>query len=114
MNEEEEKKDPEEELKEEKERYEQQNQEAYDEVTKGNEELRRWAEEEQKRIDDILKERPGETSIQRRERISREMGRYYKGRQRLPSDADIQTEGNLRGEPTPEEIFRKRTPEEIA
>ena len=45
MNEEEEKKDPEEELKEELERYERQNQEAYDEVTKGNEELRRRAQE---------------------------------------------------------------------
>tara|TARA_Y100000814_G_C12348500_1_gene406285 strand:+ start:50 stop:2350 length:2301 start_codon:yes stop_codon:yes gene_type:complete len=114
MNEEEEKKDPEEELKEELERYERQNQEAYDEVTKGNEELRRRAAEEQKRIDEILEDRPGETSIERRRRISRQMGRYYKGRGRLPSDADIQTEGNLRGEPTPEEIFRKRTPEEIA
>ena len=42
MNEEE--KDLEKELKEEKERYEQQNQEAYDEVTKGNEEFRRRQE----------------------------------------------------------------------
>ena len=46
MNEEE--KDLEKELKEEKERYEQQNQEAYDEVTKGNEELRRRQEEKKK------------------------------------------------------------------
>ena len=105
MNEEEEKKDPEEELKEEKERYERQNQEAYDEVTKGNEELRRRAEEEQKRIDDILKDRPGETSIERRRRISRQMGRYYKGKKVLPPDADIQTEGNLKGQPKPEDIF---------
>ena len=105
MNEEEEKKDPEEELKEEKERYERQNQEAYDEVTKGNEELRRRAEEEQKRIDDILEDRPGETSIERRRRISRQMGRYYKGKKVLPPDADIQTEGNLKGQPKPEDIF---------
>ena len=105
MNEEEEKKDPEEELKEEKERYERQNQEAYDEVTKGNEELRRRAEEEQKRIDDILEDRPGETSIERRRRISRQMGRYYKGKRVLPPDADIQTEGNLKGQPKPEDIF---------
>ena len=105
MNEEEEKKDPEEELKEELERYERQNQEAYDEVTKGNEELRRRAEEEQKRIDDILADRPGETSIERRRRISRQMGRYYKGKRVLPPDADIQTEGNLKGQPKPEDIF---------
>ena len=39
----------EEELKEEKDRYERQNQEAYDEVTKGNEELRRKQEEEKKK-----------------------------------------------------------------
>ena len=49
MNEEE--KDLEKELKEEKERYEQQNQEAYDEVTKGNEELRRRQEEKIKGVD---------------------------------------------------------------
>ena len=46
MNEEE--RDLEAELKEEKDRYERQNQEAYDEVTKGNEELRRKQEEEKK------------------------------------------------------------------
>ena len=46
MNEEE--RDLESELKEEKDRYERQNQEAYDEVTKGNEELRRKQEEEKK------------------------------------------------------------------
>ena len=112
MNEEDEKKDPEQELKEELERYERQNQEAYDEETKANEELRR-RQEEQKRINEILKPRPGETSIQRRQRISREMGRNYKGRE-TRTDAEIQTEGNLRGEPTQEEIFRKKTPEEIA
>jgi len=39
----------EEELKEEKDRYEQQNQEAYDEVTKGNEELKRKQEEKKKK-----------------------------------------------------------------
>ena len=39
----------EEQLKEELERYERQNQEAYDEVTKGNEELRRKQEEEKKK-----------------------------------------------------------------
>ena len=39
----------EEELKEELERYERQNQEAYDEITKGNEELRRKQEEEKKK-----------------------------------------------------------------
>ena len=44
-----EERDLEKELKEEKERYEQQNQEAYDEVTKGNEELRRKQEEEKKK-----------------------------------------------------------------
>ena len=47
MNEEE--RDLEAELKEEKDRYERQNQEAYDEVTKGNEELRRKQEEEKKK-----------------------------------------------------------------
>ena len=100
-----EERDLEKELKEEKDRYERQNQEAYDEVTKGNEELRRRAEEEQKRIDDILEDRPGETSIERRRRISRQMGRYYKGKRVLPPDADIQTEGNLKGQPKPEDIF---------
>ena len=44
-----EERDLEQELKEEKDRYEQQNQEAYDEVTKGNEELRRRQEEAQKK-----------------------------------------------------------------
>ena len=37
------------ELKREKERYERQNQEAYDELTKGNEKLRRKQEEEEKK-----------------------------------------------------------------
>jgi len=77
----------------------------YQERTKGNEELRKRAEEEQKRIDDILEDRPGETSIERRRRISRQMGRYYKGKERLRPDADIQTEGNLKGQPKPEDIF---------
>ena len=44
-----EERDLEKELKEEKDRYERQNQEAYDEVTKGNEELRRRQEEEKKK-----------------------------------------------------------------
>ena len=44
-----EERDLEQELKEEKDRYEQQNQEAYDEVTKGNEELRRRQEEAEKK-----------------------------------------------------------------
>ncbi len=44
-----EERDLEKELKEEKDRYERQNQEAYDEVTKGNEELRRKQEEEKKK-----------------------------------------------------------------
>ena len=44
-----EERDLEKELKEEKDRYEQQNQEAYDEVTKDNEELRRRQEEEKKK-----------------------------------------------------------------
>ena len=48
MNEEDEKKDPEQELKEELERYERQNQEAYDEETKANEELRKRQEERKK------------------------------------------------------------------
>ena len=43
-----EERDLEKELKEEKDRYERQNQEAYDEVTKGNEELRRRQEEKKK------------------------------------------------------------------
>ena len=43
-----EERDLEKELKEEKDRFERQNQEAYDEVTKGNEELRRKQEEEKK------------------------------------------------------------------
>ena len=45
-----EERDLEQELKEEKDRYEQQNQEAYDEVTKGNEELRRRQEEKKNKI----------------------------------------------------------------
>ena len=49
MNEEDEKKDPEQELKEELERYERQNQEAYDEETKANEELKRRQEEKKKK-----------------------------------------------------------------
>ena len=44
-----EERDLEKELKEEKDRYERQNQEAYDEVTKGNEELRRRQEEKDKK-----------------------------------------------------------------
>ena len=42
-----EERDLEQELKEEKDRYEQQNQEAYDEVTKGNEELRRRQQQQE-------------------------------------------------------------------
>ena len=44
-----EERDLEKELKEEKDRYERQNQEAYDEVTKGNEELRKKQKEEKKK-----------------------------------------------------------------
>ena len=49
MNEEDEKKDPEQELKEARDQYEAENQQIYDEVTKGNEEFRR--RKEQKRTD---------------------------------------------------------------
>lgn len=83
--------------------YNQRRQKEYDEYTKGNEELRKRAEE-QKRIDEILKERPGETSIQRRKRLSRELGKNYKDKETRP-DAEIQTEGNLKGQPKPEDIF---------
>lgn len=92
--------------------YNERRKKEYDEATKGNEELRK-RQEEQKRINDILKERPGEGSLQRRQRISREMGRNYKGRE-TRTDAEIQSEGNLRGEPTPEEIFKEKTPQEKA
>ena len=54
MNEEDEKKDPEQELKEARDQYEAENQEIYDEVTKGNEELRR--RQEQKSNEDIIDE----------------------------------------------------------
>ena len=84
----------------------------YQEQKYGNKELRKKQEEE-KRIDEALKERPGETSIQRKQRLSREMGRNYKGRE-TRTDAEIQSEGNLKGEPTYDETFRKKTPEEIA
>ncbi len=94
----------EEELKKAREQYDAENQEIYDEETKANEELRRRAEE-QKRIDEALKERPGETAIQRRRRLSNELGVDYKGKKVLPPDADIQTEGNLKGQPKPEDIF---------
>ena len=57
MNEEDEKKDSEEELKEEVERYERQNQEAYDEEVYHNEELRR--KQEQKSKQDIIEEAMG-------------------------------------------------------
>jgi len=48
MNEEDEKKDPEQELKEARDQYEAENQQIYDEVTKGNEELKRRQEETKK------------------------------------------------------------------
>ena len=54
MNEEDEKKDPEQELKEARDQYDAENQEIYDEVTKGNEELRR--RQEQKSNEDIIDE----------------------------------------------------------
>ena len=48
-----------------------------------------------------------EGTLDRRKRIS---GGTYKGKNKkpkreLPSDADIQTEGNMRGQPSPEDIF---------
>ena len=48
-----------------------------------------------------------EGTLDRRKRIS---GGTYKGKNKkpkreLPSDADIQTEGNMRGQPKPEDIF---------
>ena len=102
MNEEDEKKKSEEELKEEKERYEAQNQEAYD------------MDDENELKDRKIRE--GEGTRDYRERIypDYKKNRIKNRRQKLPSDADIQTEGNLRGEPTQEEIFNKKTPEEIA
>ena len=54
MNEEDEKLDPEQELKEARDQYEAENQQIYDEVTKGNEELRR--RQEQKSNEDIIDE----------------------------------------------------------
>ena len=54
MNEEDEKLDPEQELKKARDQYEAENQEIYDEVTKGNEELRR--RQEQKSNEDIIDE----------------------------------------------------------
>ena len=53
----------------------------------------------------IPPQRPGEGSRAYRRRIS---GGTYKNKNKknkLPSDADIQTEGNMRGQPKPEDIF---------
>ena len=49
--------------------------------------------------------KPGEGTRDYRKRIS---GGTYKNKNKknkLPSDADIQTEGNMKGQPKPEDIF---------
>ena len=53
---------------------------------------------------EVNKDTPVEGTLAERKRIS---GGTYKGRnnKKLPSDADIQTEGNMRGQPSPEDVF---------
>ena len=82
-----EERDLEKELKEEKDRYEQQNQEAYDEQTKGNEELRRIQEERRRRAEIRTKKKQRinrrkqiEAANKRREEFEQEEREYYRKR----------------------------------
>ena len=52
----------------------------------------------------IREQREGEGTRDYRKRIYPDY-KKKKGKKRLPSDADIQTEGNLKGQPKPEDIF---------
>ena len=73
-----------------------------------------YAPEEDYDLRDVNKDTPVEGTLEERKRIS---GGTYKGKRKnrfppvqrkkkdLPSDADIQTEGNMRGQPKPEDIF---------
>ena len=80
-----EERDLEKELKEEKDRYEQQNQEAYDEQTKANEELRRIQEERKKRAEIRTKKKQRinrrkqiEAANKRREEFEQEEREFYR------------------------------------
>jgi hypothetical protein len=80
-----EERDLEKELKEEKDRYEQQNQEAYDEQTKANEELRRIQEERQRRAEIRTKKKQRlnrrkqiEAANKRREEFEQEEREFYR------------------------------------
>ena len=80
-----EERDLEQELKEEKDRYEQQNQEAYDEQTKANEELRRIQEERKKRAEIRTKKKQRinrrkqiEAANKRREEFEQEEREFYR------------------------------------
>ena len=80
-----EERDLEKELKEEKDRYEQQNQEAYDEMTKANEELRRIQEERKRRAEARTKKKQRinrrkqiEAANKRREEFEQEEREFYR------------------------------------
>ena len=82
-----EERDLEKELKEEKDRYEQQNQEAYDEQTKANEELRRIQEERKKRAEIRTKKKQRinrrkqiEAANKRREEFEQQEREFYRKR----------------------------------
>lgn len=76
-------------------------------------ELKKEKEAENERIEEakdnltegkIREQREGEGTLDYRRRIYPDYKKKKK-KERLPSDADIQTEGNLKGQPKPEDIF---------
>ena len=89
-----EERDLEKELKEEKDRYEQQNQEAYDEVTKGNEELRRKQEQEAKEEEDTDEDPTTDKLESRGYKGNRESARQRQIRLRQRALADRDKEGS--------------------
>ena len=89
-----EERDLEKELKEEKDRYERQNQEIYDEVTKGNEELRRKQEQEAKEEEDTDEDPTTDKLESRGYKGNRESARQRQIRLRQRALADRDKEGS--------------------
>ena len=94
MNEEDEKLDPEEELKKARDQYEAENQQIYDEVTKGNEELRRKQEKETEEEEDTDEDPTTDKLESRGYKGNRESARQRQIRLRQRALADRDKEGS--------------------
>ncbi len=94
MNEEDEKLDPEEELKKARDQYEAENQQIYDEVTKGNEELRRKQEKEAEEEEDTDEDPTTDKLESRGYKGNRESARQRQIRLRQRALADRDKEGS--------------------